>query len=156
MRLKMILPEVKPDQYEKPKSCPHAGCKGRRFQPRQKVEKKVRDTQYRQVQAIRYECMRCRGTFRVYPRGVGRKSISKRLAGVAVMLYVLGLSYGAVEIMLEALGFPIGKTSVYRAVQAVAEKVPGLKRKKLLEGYRTEAVGAGDICSNSFCSVSFQ
>jgi transposase-like protein len=82
----------------------------------------------------------------VYPRGVGRKSISKRLAGVAVMLYVLGLSYGAVEIMLEALGFAISKTSVYRAVQAVAEKVPGMKRKKLLEGYRTKAVGA-DITS---------
>jgi transposase-like protein len=58
------------------------------------------------------------------------------------MLYVLGLSYGAVEIVMEALGIYIGKTSVYRAVQAAAEKVPGMKREKLLDGHKTEAVGA--------------
>ena len=62
------------------------------------------------------------------------------------MLYVLGLSYGAVEIVLNSLGIGIGKTSVYRAVQAAAEKVPGMKQKKLLEGYRTKAVGA-DVTS---------
>jgi hypothetical protein len=36
----------------------------------------------------------------------------------------------------------IGKTSVYRAVQAVAKQVPGLKREQLLDGYKTKAVGA--------------
>jgi len=61
---------------------------------------------------------------------------------MAIMLYLLGLSYGAVEIAMEALGIPISKTSVYRAVQAAAEKVPGMKREKLLDGYRAEAVGA--------------
>jgi transposase-like protein len=65
---------------------------------------------------------------------------------MAVMLYVLGLSYGAVEIVLNSLGIAIGKSSVYRAVQAVAEKVPGMKREKLMDGYRTKAVGA-DVTS---------
>lgn len=55
-------------------------------------------------------------------------------------------SYGAVVIVLSALGIGIGKTSVYRAVQAVAKKVPGMKREKLLDGYRTGAVGA-DVTS---------
>jgi hypothetical protein len=59
---------------------------------------------------------------------------------------VLGLSYGAVEIVLNSLGMGIGKTSVYRTVQAVAKQVPGLKREKLLEGYKTKAVGA-DVTS---------
>lgn len=72
--------------------------------------------------------------------------MSHRVIGLAVMLYVLGLSYGAVAIVLTALGIGIGKTSVYRAVQAVAQKVPGMKRERLLEGYRTGALGA-DITS---------
>jgi hypothetical protein len=65
---------------------------------------------------------------------------------MAVMLYILGLSYGAVEIVLSSLGMGIGKTSVYRAVQAVAKQVPGMKREKLLGGYKTKAVGA-DVTS---------
>jgi transposase-like protein len=44
--------------------------------------------------------------------------------------------------MLEALGIWIGKTTVYEAVQAVAERVPGLKRGDLFRGYRTPALGA--------------
>jgi transposase-like protein len=146
MRLKIIVPEVNPDQYEKPKKCPHAGCKGVRFHLKQEVDKNVRDTKHTLVKARRYECLLCHGTFRVYPQGIRNKSISQRLAGVSVMMYLLGMSYGAVEIMTKALGFSVGKSSVYRAVQAAAEKVPGLKQKKLVEGYRTKAVGA-DITS---------
>lgn len=142
MRLKLLLPVVEPSEYEQPKKCPNPECKGRRFYLRQEVQKNVRDAKYATVKARRYECPRCHWTFRVYPQGVGKKQFSKRLAGAAIMLYLLGLSYGAVEIALEALGIPISKTSVYRAVQAAAEKVPGMKREKLLDGYRTEAVGA--------------
>ncbi len=58
------------------------------------------------------------------------------------MLYLLGLSYGAVVIMLEALGVDLSKSSVYRSLQAAAEVVPGLKQQELLQGYRTKALGA--------------
>ncbi len=58
------------------------------------------------------------------------------------MLYLLGLRYGAAAIVLEFLGIGIGKTSVYRAVQAVAEKAPGMKQTHLLQGYQTKAVNA--------------
>jgi transposase-like protein len=61
---------------------------------------------------------------------------------MAVMLYILGLSYGAVEIMMEALGVILGKTSVYRAVQAAGEAIPGMKCNKVVSGYRTKAIGA--------------
>ena len=44
--------------------------------------------------------------------------------------------------MLEALGAFESKSSVYRAVQATAEAVPGMKRTELLQGYRTKAIGA--------------
>ncbi len=146
MRLNLLLPDVKPEELEAPKSCVKKGCKGKRFSPRQKVEKKIVDGKYQKVPAWRYECASCGCTFRVYPKGVGAQQMSHRVIGLAVMLYILGLSYGAVVIVLTALGIGIGKTSVYRAVQAVAQKVPGLKRTNLLAGYRTGAVGA-DITS---------
>lgn len=146
MRLHLILPKVEPNEFEIPKKCPRKGCKGMRFIPRQLVSKKIVDGQHPEVTAWRYECLKCGHVFRVYPKGVSKKQISKRVFGMAVMLYILGLSYGAVEIVLSSLGMGIGKTSVYRAVQAVARQVPGLKREQLLDGYQTKAVGA-DVTS---------
>lgn len=146
MRLKLILPKVEPSHYEPPKKCPQRGCGGVRFIPRQEVSKKIVDAEHRQVTAWRYECKQCGHVFRVYPSGVSHKQISKRVNGMAVMMYLLGLSYGAVEIVLSSLGMGIGKTSVYRAVQEVVKKVPGMKKEKRLDGYQTKAVGA-DVTS---------
>ncbi len=131
MRLSLILPKVEPTQHESPTQCPQKGCQGRQFIPRQEVSKKIVDTQYSGVRAWRWECKTCGPVFRVYPKGVSRKRISKRVNGMAVMLCLLGLSYGAVEIVLNRLGIGIGKTSVYRAVQAIAERAPRLKREPL-------------------------
>ena len=146
MRLNLILPKVEPTEFEYPKKCPRQGCRGMRFIPRQEVSKKIVDAQHSEVTAWRCECSKCGHVFRIYPKGVNQKQISKRVNGMSVMLYILGLSYGAVEIVLGSLGMGIGKTSVFRAVQAVAKQVPGLKREKLLTGYRTKAVGA-DVTS---------
>ena len=146
MRLNLILPKVEPNEFEFPKKCPQKGCPGMRFIPRQEVSKKIVDAQHPEVTAWRCECKQCGHVFRVYPKGVSGKQISKRVNGMAVMMYILGLSYGAVEIVLNSLGIGIGKTSVYRAVQAVTKQVPGLKREKLLGGYQTKAVGA-DVTS---------
>lgn len=141
MRLKLILPVVDVETYEKREECPY-GCGGKEFWLRQVVRKPVRDSTYSEVVARRYECLQCRRTFRVYPQGINQQQFSQRALGLAVMLYVLGLSYGAVALLLEALGLWMGKTTVYEAVQAVAERVPGMKQKHLLEGYRTPALGA--------------
>lgn len=146
MRLNLILPKVEPDHFEYPKKCGRKGCQGVQFIPRQEVGKKIVDAEHRQVTAWRYECKCCGYVFRVYPKGVNHKQISKRVNGMAVMMYLLGLSYGAVEVVLSSLGIGIGKTSVYRAGQEVAERVPGMKQEKLLDGYRTKAVGA-DVTS---------
>jgi transposase-like protein len=146
MRLNLILPKVEPTEFEYPKKCPRKGCSGTRFVPRQQVSKKIVDAQHPKVTAWRCECKKCGHVFRVYPKGVSQKQISKRVNGMAVMLYILGLSYGAVEIVLNSLGMGIGKTSVYRAVQFVVARVPGLKRENLLSGYQTKAVGA-DVTS---------
>jgi len=141
MRLKLILPVVEPGNYIKPERCPKK-CSGEEFWLRQEVRKQVRDSTYQEVSVRRYECKKCHHTFRVYPQGVSQAQFSQRTKGMAVMLYVLGLSYGAVALMMEALGLWIGKTTVYDEVQAAGERVPGMKQKKLLEGYRTRALGA--------------
>ncbi len=142
MRLKLLLPDVKPNEFSMPKECPTQGCKGKRFSPRQEVQKRIVDAQYSVVSAWRCECASCGCTFRVYPQGVGSQQISHRVLGLAIMLYVLGLSYEAVSLVLITLGIGIGKSSVYRTVQAAAEKVPGMKQKEFLNDYRTGAVGA--------------
>ena len=128
MRLKLLLPPVRPDVYDEPTACPHKGCGGTHFHMRQVSLKPLRDTLLTGVVARRYECLRCGHTFRVYPTGVSKAQTSARLRGLGVLLYVLGMSYGAVALTLEALGHPLSKTAAYDAVQAAGEKVPGLRR----------------------------
>ena len=50
---------------------------------------------------------------------------SQRVKGLAVLLYLLGLSYGATSLALEVV---LSKTRVYDVVQAAAERVPGMTR----------------------------
>jgi transposase-like protein len=142
MRLKLILPVVEPEQFEEPQGCRDPKCGGKHVVPWQAVKKNVRDSEYEEVMARRYKCLDCGRTFRVYPQGVLAGQVSQRVKGMAVMLYLLGLSYGAVELMLEALGVYLSKSSVYRTVQTTAEAVPGLKRTEILSGYQTRALGA--------------
>jgi transposase-like protein len=146
MRLELVLPRVEPTEFKKPLVCPHQGCQGRHFEHHQEVDKPLKDTTYEAVLAHRYRCLRCKGTFRVYPQGVTRAQTSQRVKGLGVMLYLLGLSYGATSLALEALGVYMSKSSVYEAVQAAAEKVPGLKRNEVFAGLRTPALG-GDLTS---------
>ena len=141
MRLEMILPRVRPETMRMPQQCPYKGCSGRSFKHLQAVTRPVRDTQYTTVEVHRYRCLRCGRTFRVYPEGVDRAHFSQRAKGLAVMLYLLGLSNGAVSLALEALGLPMAKSTVYKAVQAAVQRIPGLKRKAVFEEMRTPAVG---------------
>lgn len=132
MRLKLLLPPVQPDVYGKPTACPGEGCGGTGFHLRQESRKAVRDTVVTEVVARRYECLCCGRTFRVYPTGISSVRTSARLRGVSVLLYLLGMSYGAVALTLEALGHPLRKTAVYYAVQAAGARVPGLRRDAVL------------------------
>jgi hypothetical protein len=64
--------------------------------------------------------------------------------GLAVMLYLLGLSYGAVSLALDGLGISLCKSRVYDAVQEAAQRVPGLKRDQVFSRLQTPALG-GDL-----------
>ena len=146
MRLHLILPCVEPAELRERSTCPYKDCQGKHFQHHQEVDKPVKDTKYETVFAHRYLCLRCKRTFRVYPLGVTRAQTSQRVKGLGVLLYLLGLSYGATSLALAALGVYMSKTSVYEAVQAAAEKVPGLKRNQVFAGIRTPALGGDLTC----------
>src|SRR5207245_11762615 len=69
MRLRIVLPKVNPEAITVPTRCAYAGCGGRKLHLRQEVAKPLRDTVYHEVQVHRYQCLKCKRTFRVYPEG---------------------------------------------------------------------------------------
>lgn len=129
MRLRLQLPEVRPDEYVVPLRCPH-GCGGRYFALHQRCAKALSDPTHAQVEVRRYKCVNCGRSFRVYPTGVSQHRRSQRLRGIGILLYVLGLSYGGVADALAAFGWRGSKTSVYRDVQAAGEAVTQLRRQQ--------------------------
>ena len=44
MRLRILLPKVKPEAITVPTQCAYAGCEGKKFYLRQQVSKPLRDT----------------------------------------------------------------------------------------------------------------
>ena len=144
MRLHLILPRVEPMNVKVPALCPV--CGGRHLRLHQEVEKPLRDTVHLRVKAYRYQCLKCNSTHRVYPVGVNRSHASKRVKGLAILLYLLGLSYGAASLTLEALGVYLCKSRVYDTVQEAARRVPGMKQEAIFTEVHTPALG-GDVTS---------
>ncbi len=143
MRIRVNLPKVEPDVYVEPEVCPY-GCGCAYFKPHgvQGEPQPLRDPQYTAVQCYRYTCVRCGRSFRVYPRGVGPGPQSDRLKGLTVLLYVLGLSYGAVEDFTTALGCGVGKTTAYNNVQAAGAVARRKQRATVKEGGKRAVIGA--------------
>lgn len=149
MRLSVRISPVEPGVYELPERCPYRNCDGKHFRPHQNhCDKAIRDPKYEAVEAQRYYCLKCGRTFRVYPKGVSRAQQSDALKAFSVLLYVLGLSYGAVSDVLDALqtllgkALFLGKTTVYRNVQASGQESRHLRRAWLQQGRRIRVIGA--------------
>lgn len=144
MRIRVRLPKVEPDQYDWPVVCPYESCDGHHFKPHGvKGERKaILDPRYAEVRAYRFRCLKCWRSFRSYPRGVSRDQQSDRLKAISVLLYVLGLSYGAVEDLLEALGVAIGKTTVYENVQEAGMVSRQRQSQQVAQGEARLVIGA--------------
>lgn len=144
MRLNVRFPKVDPNTYELPETCPY-GCGGHTYRRHgvQGEHKALRDVGYDEVVSYRYRCERCGRTFRVYPRGVSKGAQqSQRLKAMTVLLYVLGLSYGAVEDFVSALGCGVGKTTVYNNVQAAGVAARRQLQVTVAEGGKRPVIGA--------------
>ena len=143
MRIRVNLPQVEPEAYAVPSECPH-GCGSGYFKPYGVAgeRKPLRDPQYTEVRSYRYRCVRCGRRFRVYPRGVGPGPQSDRLKGMTVLLYVLGLSYGAIEDFTTALGCGVGKTTAYNNVQAAGAQARKRHQQTVRRGGKRAVIGA--------------
>jgi transposase-like protein len=102
----------------------------------------VRDIAQSAVVSYRWRCVKCERKFRVYPRGVSPAQQSDHLKAITVLLYVLGLSYGAVSDFVGALGCYVSKTTVYNNVQAAGEKARQQQRRRVRRGGQRAVVGA--------------
>lgn len=108
MRLRIVLPKVTPEAITVPKRCAYAGCGGSKLYLRQAVAKPLRDTVYHEVQVHRYQCLKCKRTFRVYPEGTTSAQTSQRVKGLAVLLYLLGCAlWGHLLSIRSAWGLPV-------------------------------------------------
>lgn len=124
IRIRLQLPEVKPEKANPlPPRCPNPQkpCQSNTFHRHQRVTKNVRDVKVNEVQAQRWQCTVCGYTFRVYPQGVTHRQQSERLRAMSVLLWVLGLSFGAVVDFLYALDCPLEKTTIYDNVRVAGK-----------------------------------
>lgn len=144
MRIRVRLPTVEPEVYRDPTACPYEGCAGRFFKRHglRGEEKAIRDLNYDQVKSFRCRCMRCNRTFRVYPQGISRAQQSDRLKAMTVLLYVLGLSYGAVADFLTALAMAVSKTTVYNNVQEAGIASRSRQQAAVVRGGKKAVIGS--------------
>jgi transposase-like protein len=80
------------------------------------------------VTARRYRCLKYHRTCRVYPTGVSQAHPSDTLKGLSVLLYILGLSYQGGADLLDALHYPLSKTTVYENGQAAGQPARRLRQ----------------------------
>ena len=119
MRIRLLLPEVKPEPSQRPKGCKR--CHSPILQGHGLIKKRVRDTKVKQVIVQRYRCPACGHTFRHYPLGISQAQQSGRLIVLAALIWGLGLSCSASSHILGLLEAPLSKMTVWRDVQVVGE-----------------------------------
>jgi transposase-like protein len=125
--LTIRLPLVKTHPADRPKECPH--CASRYLHRHGSFPKPVKDHQIKQVIVCRYRCVHCRRTFRHYPEGVGRPDQSARLIILAAVAWALGLSTRATAWLFTHCGARISKSTVFRDVRAVSERLQDQVRR---------------------------
>jgi ribosomal protein S27AE len=142
MRIEVRLPKLEPGVYGEVKECPQ--CGGQHFKPHgvRGERKAIRDLRHEGVKSFRQKCLRCGHRMRVYPRGVSRAQQSDRLKAITTLLYVLGLSYGAVSDFVGALGCYVCKTTVYNNVQEAGRRARKRQRGSVKGGRKRAVVGA--------------
>ena len=113
--VRFVLPKVKSRPDTRPRACPNCG---NIFLHRHGTAKKpIKDVHLTEVVVDRYRCTECGETFRHYPDGVDGHDQSKRLRGLAALMWALGLSHRSVSDLLEALGCELSRMSSWRDVQ---------------------------------------
>jgi len=127
----------------RPARCPYPGCQSIQIRLKQVVRKPVRDAVCEEVVAHRYQCLSCGRTFRAYPAGVSRAHTSQRVQKIALLFYLMGLGYGAVARVLDALGIYLCKSQVCGVVHHVLGSVREARREILFRRARVSGPKSG-------------
>lgn len=120
------LPAVKERPEARPEGCPKCGSS--QLQRWGQRRKPIRDHQLVAVTVQRYRCTDCHHCFRLYPEGVGRPDQSLRLITLAALAWALGHSTRGAAWFFAALGRPLGRMSVWRDGQRLAQELKGRSR----------------------------
>src|SRR2546428_11053772 len=102
MRLHLLLAKVEPKAIPVPSKCAYPNCTSKRVQLHQPVKKALRDTVHKPGGSASLSLPQ----MRAHLPGLSARSDpcairSERVKGLAVMVYLFGLSYGAVSLALE-------------------------------------------------------
>ncbi len=119
--VRYILPSVQ-GVLKLERRCPHCGRNYGQIHSgiRRRV---VSDIKVSWIPQRRMKCARCGVTWTLHPEGIEDGfQRSRRLVGIGVMLYMLGLSYRGVAKFLPLLGCCGGKSSIERDVDAAGQK----------------------------------
>lgn len=123
-----VLPSVE-TALELDRRCPHCRRGNGRIHSGVR-QRAIRDLKVGSIPQRRMQCPWCRTTWTLGPQGVGRgRQRSRRLVGLGVVLYMLGLSYRAVERFLPLLDCGGGKSTIERDVAAAGQKAQELHRE---------------------------
>jgi DNA-directed RNA polymerase subunit RPC12/RpoP len=137
MKIRLVIPPVKPTPADRPASCPH--CGHWRLHRHGHVTKPLKDHRQAAVLAERYRCCGCGRTFRHYPAGVSRATQRQRTIVLAALCYGLGLSCSASAHLLGALGIELCAMTVWRDAQAA-----GAALRRTRPGGTVQVLGADE------------
>jgi len=125
----------------------HSGIRGRR----------ISDIKVSSIQQRRMRCPWCGLTWTLRPQGVGAGCVrSRRLVGLGILLYMLGLSYRGVEQFLPALECRGSKSSIERDVAGAGTDATELHREAPRLGVRVLGVdGTGAAMAGKDAGILF-
>ena len=116
-----ILPSVR-EAVKLGRKCPHCHKNNGNIHS-SSGQRRIRDLKVSAIAQRRMKCPFCGLTWTIRPEGIGPgRWRSDRLRGLGVILYMLGLSYRAVERFLPCLECPAGKSSIERDVDEFGQK----------------------------------
>jgi hypothetical protein len=126
--LRYILPSVE-GVLRLERRCPHCGRNQGRIHSAVR-HRAISDPRATRIPQQRMQCPWCKTTWTLRPAGVeaGFRR-SRRLVGLGVVLYMLGLSDRGVETFLPLLGCRGSKSSIDRDVMAAGERACDLHRQ---------------------------
>jgi transposase-like protein len=123
-----IFPSVS-TEVKLERRCPHCGRVGGQIHSRLSG-RRISDTKVEQVFQQRLRCAFCGTTWTLHSQGVGPgRQRSDRLIGMGVLLYMLGLSYRAVERFLYAMQWKGSKSGVERDIARAGQKARALHQQ---------------------------